>query len=215
MRLRAVGPRWAAIALVAGLGVATTVASGAPTALVAVNTVQNAALGKILVSAKGRTLYHPSSERRNAVRCTGACAVTWPPLVVGAGAKPIAGPGVKASLLGTVKRPDGKLQVTYAGLALYLYSGDRKAGDVKGQGSGGAWHAVAPSGAVVTKAVTSAPGSAGGATSGGGSSSGAGSSSGSGSTPGSGSTGGGSAGGGSTGGTTTDCAQNPGGYGCM
>ena len=50
------------------------------------------------------------------------------------GTKPTAGPGVLLSKLGTIKRPDGGLQVTYHGLALYRYAPDRKAGDVKGQG---------------------------------------------------------------------------------
>ena len=105
---------------------------------------QNTSLGKILVSSTGKTLYHFASEPKNAVKCTGSCATQWPPLLIGTGVTPVAAPGVTASLLGTVKRPDGKLQVTYRGLALYLYSGDKKAGDVKGQG--GSWHAIAPSG---------------------------------------------------------------------
>src|SRR5262249_61089354 len=63
---------------------------------------------------------------------------------------------------GTVKRPDGKMQVTYAGYPLYFYGGDSKAGQVNGQGIEGEWHAIAPSGALVTKAAK--PASTGGAT---------------------------------------------------
>ena len=114
----------------------------------------NATLGKLLASAAGRTLYHSPAEKANTVKCTGTCAVAWPPLLIAAGAKPVGGPGTTASLLGTVKRPDGKLQVTYKGFPLYTYSGDRTASDVKGQGLDG-WHALAPSGAVVTKSVSS------------------------------------------------------------
>ena len=62
--------------------------------------------------------------------------------MITAGAKPVAGAGVTAAKLGTVKRPDGKIQVTYNGLPLYLFAGDSKAGDVKGQGVGGIWHVV-------------------------------------------------------------------------
>jgi predicted lipoprotein with Yx(FWY)xxD motif len=72
---------------------------------------------------------------------------------VAASAKPVAGPGAAASRLGTIKRPDGKTQVTYGGKPLYRFSGDRKAGDVNGQGNGGIWWAIAPSGAVVKKAA--------------------------------------------------------------
>jgi predicted lipoprotein with Yx(FWY)xxD motif len=119
-----------------------------------VTSTKNSVLGTILVTAQGRTLYHDASEPRNVVRCTGSCAALWLPLVVTAAAKPIAGPGISSSLLGTIKRPDGKLQVTYHGLALYLYSGDAKAGQAKGQGVAGVWHAIAPSGLVVTKPAT-------------------------------------------------------------
>jgi len=156
--------RPAAIAMVIGFALATTVASAATSSLTVVHSAQNSALGKILVSANGRTLYHDSSERKNVVKCVGACATTWPPLLVATGAKPVAGPGVTASLLGIVKRPDGKLQVTYAGLPLYLFSGDLKAGDVKGQGEAGIWHALAPAGTIVSKAVKTSTGSTGGST---------------------------------------------------
>jgi predicted lipoprotein with Yx(FWY)xxD motif len=177
-----------------------------------VHSAQNSALGKILVTASGRTLYHDSAEKKNVVKCLGSCASQWPPLLVAAGAKPVPGPGVSASLLGTVKRPDGKLQVTYAGLPLYLFAGDKKAGDVKGQGLSGVWHALTPTGAVVTKSVTVSSGD-GTSGSGSGSSSGSTSGSGSGSTSGSGTGSGGTTTTGGSGGT--DCTANPQGYGCM
>jgi predicted lipoprotein with Yx(FWY)xxD motif len=122
----------------------------------------NSALGTtIVVSATGRTLYHYGPEKKNAVKCTGSCATTWPPLLIAAGKKPVAGAGLTASKLGTVKRPDGKTQVTYDGYAMYLFSGDSKAGQANGQGLQGIWHAIAPSGAVVTKSASSG-GSSGG-----------------------------------------------------
>jgi predicted lipoprotein with Yx(FWY)xxD motif len=197
MALRALKVRLAAIATVTAFGVAAAVAVATPVSLTVVHSAQNSSLGRILVGAGGRTLYHYSSEQKNVVKCVGSCAATWPPLLVAAGAKPVAGPGVAASLLGTVKRPDGKLQVTYARLPLYLFSGDSKAGDVKGQGEGGVWHALAPSGSIVIRAVTAPSGTAGGTSSGSSSSSGSTTSSGTG-------TGGG-----------TDCVPNPMFGGCM
>jgi predicted lipoprotein with Yx(FWY)xxD motif len=191
----------AAVAIVV-FGVAAAVA---PASIVTVTSAQNTALGKILVSSSGKTLYHYSGEKKNSVKCTGSCAAQWPPLVVTASAKPAAGPGVTASLLGTIKRPDGKTQVTYKGLPLYTYSGDRKAGDVKGQGSSGIWHALAPSGAVVTKTATtssSTSGSGSSSTSGSGSTS---SNTGTGSSKPSGSGGAGYA----------DCTADPGNVNCM
>ncbi|HWE81900.1 MAG TPA: hypothetical protein VG265_09640 [Gaiellaceae bacterium] len=188
--------------------------------LITVNSTENTALGSILIGPHGKTLYHDGSEKKNVVKCTGACAKEWPPLLIGAGAKPIAGPGVKATMLGTVKRPDGTFQVTYHGLPLYLFSGDAKAGDVKGQGDDGIWHALAPTGAAVTKAATTGSTSAKSSTSGSSTSSGSsagssGSSSGSGSSAGSGSSSGSGTSGSGTTTTPTDCDTNPGGYGCM
>jgi len=212
MRLRVLAVRLAGIGIVVAFGVLATAATAG---LVTVNTTQNGSLGKILINASGHTLYTG--------KCTGTCAAKWPPLVVAAGAKPIAGPGVSATLLGTVKRADGKLQVTYHRLPLFLYTGDTKAGDVKGQGLSGEWHAVAPSGSIVTKSVTVSTGKVSGASTGKGSSTGSsssGSGSSSGSSSGSGSSGGSSSGSGSNNGggssaPPTDCANNPGGYGCM
>ena len=206
MELRVLRVRLAAFATVTTFAVVTAVAGAAPVSLTVVHSAQNVALGKILVSASGRTLYHDSAEKKNVVKCLGSCATQWPPLLVPAGAKPVPGPGITASLLGTVKRPDGKLQVTYAGLPLYLFSGDRKAGDVKGQGLSGIWHALTPTGAVVTKSVKVSTGS----TSGSGSSSGSSGTGGTSTTGGTTTTGGG---GGTT--TGTNCDTNPGGYGCM
>lgn len=151
--------RLAAVAASAALTAGAAAAASAPTVLAA----HSDALGTILVSASGRTLYHDSAEKAGAIACTGSCAAVWPPLLLAKGAKPVAGAGVKASLLGTVKRPGGTVQVTYHGMPLYLYSGDTGAGQAKGQDVGGIWHAVAPSGSIVTigAATTSAQTSSG------------------------------------------------------
>jgi len=146
--------RWFIATLVLAAGVVAPASGG--TGAVTVSTTRNAALGKILVGADGRTLYHTSADKMSLVQCTGSCAVRWPPLVISSRVRPIAGPGVTASLLGTVRRSDGRLQVTYRGRPLYRFSGDTKAGDVNGQGVGGTWYALTPSGTTVTKAVTSA-----------------------------------------------------------
>jgi len=180
-------------------------------AAVTMKTTMNGALGSsIVVSATGRTLYHDSAEKKNTVKCTGTCATQWRPLLISAGAKPVAGTGVTASKLGIVKRPDGKMQVTYAGLPLYLFAGDSKAGDVNGQGLGGLWHAIAPSGLVIMKAAKGSSASSGGS-----SSSSGGSSSGGGYTAPSTGGGGGSSSGGGVATTPASCANDPGGYGCM
>lgn len=161
MELRLKRGSLVAAALAVAVGATAAIATGA--AAFTMKSASNSALGTtIVVSATGKTLYRYADDRKNTVKCSGACATNWPPLLVAAGKKPVAGKGVTASKLGTVKRPDGKTQVTYGGYALYMFSGDSKAGQVNGQGLEGAWHAVAPSGAIVTKSATSAPAASGG-----------------------------------------------------
>ena len=107
----------------------------------------NTSLGKVLVDARGRTLYLFAKDKRRRSACYGACATYWPPLV--SSAKPRAARGVRASLLALTKRTDGKRQVTYAGHPLYTFSLDTRAGQTSGQGLtdfGGSWNAVAASG---------------------------------------------------------------------
>jgi hypothetical protein len=117
--------------------------------------------------------------------------------------KPVAGSGVRASLLGTIKRPDGKLQVTYAGKPLYLYSGDSKPGQANGQGVNQAWYAITPSGSVTTK-----PGTSKSTPSGSSKSSGTGSSSGTGGASTTTGTSGSGSGGSNGAGTTTSSSSN-------
>jgi predicted lipoprotein with Yx(FWY)xxD motif len=138
-----------------GVAMAATMSSKGGT----VRAAHNAKYGSLLVSAAGKTLYHYTPDKHGAVKCTAACAKFWPPLVVPRDTKPKAGAGVSAAKLSTVKRPDGTTQVTYAGFPLYRYSGDSKAGDVKGQGFEGVWHAVTSAGT-----LAKASGGAGGTT---------------------------------------------------
>jgi hypothetical protein len=68
----------------------------------------------------------------------------------------IAGSGVQASLLGTVKSPAGDTRVTYGGWPLYTFVGDSGSGTAKGQGvkdSYGLWWALNPSGTPITTAT--------------------------------------------------------------
>jgi predicted lipoprotein with Yx(FWY)xxD motif len=131
--------------------------------------LRTTALGAVLVDARGRTLYLFEKDRKGKSSCTGACAAFWPPLVtVG---KPAAGRGVKASLLGTTRRGDGRLQVTYNRHPLYTFSLDKKAGQTKGEelsSFGGSWYAVSAKGVKVEKAESSGGGSYGGGSGGGG-----------------------------------------------
>ena len=108
-----------------------------------------------LVNRRGLTLYHLSVEKRGHFICTtSACLAEWKPLVVARGVKPTG-----ASSLGTVRRPDGRRQVTYKGGPLYTFDEDHKPGDTKGDGfrDVGVWHVVAVAGK-----TTNTPSSGGG-----------------------------------------------------
>ena len=70
----------------------------------------------------------------------------------------MAGPGITKSKLGTIKRPDGRIQVTYAGMTLYRYSADSKAGQTNGEGIQNIWYAISPTGTLVKKAASSSGG---------------------------------------------------------
>jgi predicted lipoprotein with Yx(FWY)xxD motif len=153
--------RAVALGLVSAAGVGAAVAA-TPTKGGTVKAATNTAYGSLLVTAKGLALYHLSTERLGSIKCTGPCARAWPPLVVPPGVRPTAGTGATASKLGTIKRPDGRIQVTYNRLALYRYALDTKPGDVKGQAVGGSWFAVTPSGKLArarstTTGTTTAP----------------------------------------------------------
>jgi predicted lipoprotein with Yx(FWY)xxD motif len=103
--------------------------------------------GKIVVDGRGRTLYLFEKDRRSHSACSGACATYWPPLLTTG--KPVAGTGAKKSLLGTIRRANGKKQVTYGGHPLYRYIQDRKPGQITGQDShffGAGWYVVSPAG---------------------------------------------------------------------
>jgi len=112
--------------------------------------VAKSSLGRILVDSKGITLYDFVKDKGTTSTCYGACAALWPPLITGG--KPVAGPGVRASLLGTTKRTDGKLEATYNGHPLYYFVTDRKPGQTTGQGVnqfGAPWWVLSPAGAEI------------------------------------------------------------------
>jgi predicted lipoprotein with Yx(FWY)xxD motif len=119
-------------------------------------------LGGILANAQGRTLYLFAKDKSGKSACTGQCATFWPPLI--ASGKPVAGAGVKASLLGTTKRADGRLQVTYNRHPLYTFTKDTKKGQTSGEALnafGANWFAVSPAGSKVAKATSSGSTSSG------------------------------------------------------
>jgi predicted lipoprotein with Yx(FWY)xxD motif len=105
-------------------------------------------VGSVLVDSRGFTVYDFHKDRGTTSSCYGGCAGTWPPVLTEG--EPRGGSGVEAAKLGTAKRKDGTVQVTYSGHPLYTYAADEKPGEANGQdidSFGAEWYALAASGA--------------------------------------------------------------------
>ena len=104
-------------------------------------------LGTIIVDSEGLTLYDFHKDKVGTSACYCACAGAWPPLLTEG--EPKAEAGAMASQLGTTKRKDGTVQVTYAGWPLYTYAGDKSPGEANGNDFsqfGAQWYALLPNG---------------------------------------------------------------------
>ena len=107
--------------------------------------LRKTAKGTMLVNGRGFTLYAFTTDKRNYDSCVkkSGCLAAWPPVTTGG--TPIAGSGVRSSLIGTIKLGSGRRQVTYAGHPLYTYIADRHPGQtnfVNILSFGGRWPAV-------------------------------------------------------------------------
>ena len=103
--------------------------------------------GSVLFDANGQVVYAFENDRRSQSNCTNEdCVRAWPPVLTRE--KPSAGEGVEVRLLGTIRRSDGSLQVTYNGRPLYFYE-DEAPGEIKCHNvdlHGGLWWVVTPRG---------------------------------------------------------------------
>ena len=117
-----------ALAVIAALVAVPLLASaemaGAARTAAPVIKLKDSQFGNILARRDHQALYYWEVEKKagGKVRCTGACAQAWPPLFVkSAKAVPKKIAGIKGTF-GVVRRPDGKLQVTYNRLPVYTYA---------------------------------------------------------------------------------------------
>jgi predicted lipoprotein with Yx(FWY)xxD motif len=128
--------------------VAVAALAAAPAAMAAGTkiTVRGSEFGRMLWGPDRQAVYVFQRDRRNRSRCYGACAEAWPPVYTSG--EPVAGRGVRKSLLGTTRRRDGRLQVTYRGRPLYYYAHEGP-GQVLCHNvnlNGGLWWVVGPDG---------------------------------------------------------------------
>ncbi|MEU1476653.1 SCO0930 family lipoprotein [Streptomyces sp. NPDC001668] len=115
----------------------------------------NPELGDVLTDSAGLSLYRFDEDTAEPPKsnCNGDCATAWPPVPADDAS---AGAGIDKALLGEVTRADGSKQLTIGGWPAYRYAKDTKAGDLTGQGVGGKWYALAPTGKKAS--VASLPG---------------------------------------------------------
>ncbi|MFD3554296.1 SCO0930 family lipoprotein [Streptomyces goshikiensis] len=113
--------------------------------------VANEKLGKILVDAEGRTLYRFNKDSAWPMKfgCLGACLDTWKPAAPVDKAK---ASGIPSALVGSVKRPDGSMQLTIDCWPVYLFTGDTAPGQTNGHNNKGLWFAVNEAGKKVPAA---------------------------------------------------------------
>ena len=84
--------------------------------------VKHQKFGNILMTRGRQALYFWTEERDFKIHCVGECAKLWPPLIVKkASAVPKRVAGIRGTF-GTIRRPDGKLQVTHDRRPVYTYA---------------------------------------------------------------------------------------------
>ncbi|MGK5737898.1 hypothetical protein [Micromonospora sp. URMC 103] len=120
---------------------------GRGSTVVQLNGTASADIGTYVADGQGRTLYRfdKDSAKPSKSTCGGDCAKMWPPLLVKSPGQ-IYPSGINPQLVGYVERADGTCQVTIGGWPVYRFAKDTAPGDVKGQGVGGTWFAISPTG---------------------------------------------------------------------
>jgi predicted lipoprotein with Yx(FWY)xxD motif len=111
--------------------------------------VATTSLGKIIEDGNGMTAYFYDRDRANSGKsdCTGGCAATWP-AITSTSAKPTV-----IGITGTVGTIPSSNQLTINGRPIYTYAQDRAPGTTAGQGLGGIWYVISPSGAEIKSAA--------------------------------------------------------------
>jgi predicted lipoprotein with Yx(FWY)xxD motif len=130
-----------------GSGSSSSQASGGSGVEGTIGAAEIEGLGSVLVDSEGMTVYDFTVDEGTKSNCYGGCEAAWPPVTTTG--KPTAAEGASAADLGTTKRKDGTLQVTYKGHPLYTFTGDKEPGEANGNESEGTWFALDEAGAAV------------------------------------------------------------------
>ncbi|WP_394769574.1 hypothetical protein [Lacisediminihabitans sp.] len=134
-----------------GSGQSSPSSSPAPAAASADIAVGTSTLGKVIVDGKGMTAYVFDKDTPNSgsSACTGQCATLWPAITSKSATPQVSGVTGK---IGTITGVDGGKQVTVNGRPIYTFAQDKAPGDINGQGVGGIWYVVSPTGDEVKSA---------------------------------------------------------------
>lgn len=126
--------------------------TSAPAAATADLKIAETTAGPIVVDGKGMSVYYYTKDVKDSgtSACTGGCLEAWPPVLAASDTPTVDG---VTGTVGTITTPDGKKQLTVNGMPVYYYAEDKAAGDITGQGVGGVWYLVAPSGEMITAAA--------------------------------------------------------------
>jgi predicted lipoprotein with Yx(FWY)xxD motif len=130
--------------LAGGVAMLATSSAGASASPTTITVTQNKTWGPTLTLKNGDTLYRLNKDSKDKSTCAGKCAETWLPVLLATGQKTPVGVGV--SHLGSFARSGGGQQVTYEGIPLYRFIGDKKAGQVTGnvKDTWGQWWSINP-----------------------------------------------------------------------
>lgn len=131
--------------LLASALIAAVLVAPAPAMAGTTITAAKSRFGTMLWGPKRQAIYIFQRDSRNRSRCFGECARLWPPVYTRG--KPVAGKGVRKSLLGSIRR-GSRRQVTYNGKPLYYYLHEGP-GQVRCHNvnlNGGLWWVIGPNG---------------------------------------------------------------------
>ena len=124
-------------------GVAAPAIAGLPNAVIGTHRVQTTTA---LVNSSRRTVYVFTGDHNGRSYCNGPCLSGWKPVLTGGKVFARKGSGVNQKLLGTTRRSNGQLQVTYSHRPLYTNTEDHAPGQDYGQfcpgNTGGYWFIV-------------------------------------------------------------------------
>ncbi len=128
-----------------------------PQSSAGLKSAQSAALGgNIVTDGSGWTLYRFDNDKNNppTTNCVDQCATMWPAAAAVSDTQVM---GVDQNLVGSIKRPDGTMQLTLNGWPLYRYTGDKQPGDTNGQDVGQVWYVSTPDGQKAGETAGSSP----------------------------------------------------------